>query len=231
MFKGLSVSITEWLNTDVPEVAQSLLVDVVEREKHRVRTEQAQRSGGIEPDLETMVVDGRRDASTADIKATSRIILDWNYITEAAIRTIGYLRLHGPEQSGRWKDSIVLLIDGHEHHVDQPIPVDTAQVTVVVAADYARKLEVGRTESGRAFSIQVPMHFVEASKIILQNQMRGVAEFEFIYVDLAGAHVNTSVAGTHRRIFRSGRARIGRPRNDTTVRYPAILINEIKALK
>ncbi len=167
MVQAMTVDIVQWLNSDVPKVAQDALVLEVGRQKQRVIAEQTQRSGGIEPDLETMVIDGRRDANVSDIKATSRVILDWNYITEAAIKTVGYLRLHGPELSGRWKDSIVLLVDGHEQHVDEPIPSDTAQVTVVVTADYARKLEVGRTESGRAFSIQVPQHFVEATTSFL----------------------------------------------------------------
>jgi hypothetical protein len=230
MAKGMTVDIVQWLNTDVPKAAQDALVLGVGRQQQRVRSEQAQRSGGIEPSLETMIVDGRRNANTGDIKATSRVILDWNYITEAAIKTIGYLRLHGPERSGNWKDSVIVMVDGHEQHVDEPFPSNTAQVTVVVAAPYARKLEVGRTESGRAFSIQVAQHFVEASTIRLRTQMRDLATFQFTYVDLAGAHVLTSKTGTHRRSFRSGRARLSAKRSDTTVRYPAIVIDEIKAL-
>jgi hypothetical protein len=157
-------------------------------------------------------------------------VLDWNYLTEAVIKTVGYLRLHGPVLKGEWKNSIVCLINGHQQDPEEPIPSDTREATIAVTVPYARKLEVGRTQSGRAFSIQVPLHFVEHSMIKLRNQMRDLATFEFTYIDLAGAHINTSQAGTHRRDFRHGKARIASRRKDTTVRYPAIVIREIKAL-
>lgn len=230
MAKGLSVDIVQWLNTDVQKTAQGMLANQVQAQMQRVKAEQSQRSGGFAPDLESMVVDGRRNASLAEIKASSRILLDWNYITEATIKTVEYLRLHGPEQSGEWKHSIVVLVNGHEHDPNDPIPSDTAMVQVVVTAPYARKLEVGRTESGRAFSIQVSQHFVEKSCIYLRRQMADLAQFTFGYANISGAHVLRSKAGTHRRNFRSGRTRLGGKRHDTTVQYPAISISEIKAL-
>jgi hypothetical protein len=229
MAKALSVNVTDWLNKDVPNLARDAMLAAVIREKQRVISEQSQRAG-IAPTLETMIVDGQRNASESQIKGASHVTLDWNYLTEAVIRTVDYLRLHGPERSGAWKQSIITLIDGHEQPIDTPIPANAAQAIVVVTVPYSRKLEVGRTESGRPFSIQVPQHFVETACLRLRSEMRDLAKFTFQYTHLSGAHTLT-LAGRHRRDFRSGQARRGAIRHgETTVEYPSIRIDELKAL-
>lgn len=223
---AMSVSITGWLNTDVAEVARTRLMELVAENKARVLAEQAQRSGGIEPALETMIIDGSRNASVSQIKASSRVILDWNYITEAVIKTVGYLRLHGPERSGAWKESIIVLVNGREQPVEEPIPSNVNEATVVVTAPYSRKLEVGRTESGRAFSTQVPQHFVEKAMLLLRSQLRDLATLSFGYVNLSGGHV-LSERGRHRR---AKDGKLGSKRHETRVQHPAITINEIQAI-
>src|SRR3569833_1795477 len=121
MARALSVDVTDRLRRDVPKLAQQAMMAAVTREKARVIAEQTQRAG-IAPELETIIVDGQRGASESQITGASRVTLDWNYLSEAVICTVEYLRLHGPERSGQWKESIITLIDGSEQDPNAPIP-------------------------------------------------------------------------------------------------------------
>jgi hypothetical protein len=217
-----------------PEVLTAAFNAAIETEKQRVLAEQTARSGGIAPEL-TVVVDGRPGGSLAGVRHDSTVVLDWNYLREATDAAIHYLQIKGPIRSGDWRKSIVALINGEEWDLGKPIPANVQSSVVVVTVPYARRLEVGRTRSGRPFVIQVEQHFVEHVSMLLNQRLRDLATFTFGYIDLDNAHELTA-RWQHRRVFNRGRfshfAATKRRRAgqvETHVRYPAIMIQEVQA--
>lgn len=219
-----------------PAVLTAAFDAAIETEKQRVLAEQTARSGGIAPEL-TVVVDGRPGGSLAGIKPDSTVVLDWNYLREAVDATIHYLQIRGPIRSGDWRKSIVPLINGVEWDLSKPIPANIQSALVVVTVPYSRRLEVGRTKTGRKFVIQVPLNFVEHTATVLNDRLRDLAKFTFDYIDLDNAHELTE-QWQHRRVFNrhtkafSHFAATKRRRSgqiETHVRYPCIRIDEVQA--
>lgn len=176
------------VSRDLPDLARQSLARAARATVQRVEAEQSGRSGGITPNY-LAVVDGVRGGAFDNVRPDGVIALDWNYMAEAVIRTVEYLRLHGPEWEGGWKRAIMVEVDGVMVAPDAPI-AKTAKVAYVgPAVPYARRLEIGLDAKGDAFAVQVPMHFVESAAQHLARQLRGVAEVKFIpYVSFAGAN-------------------------------------------
>jgi len=210
----------------LPDLAARRLREAVTEARTRVVAEQTARSGGIAPDLADMIVDGRRHADLAAVGHNSRVLLDWSYLAEAVIRTVEWLTEHGPERSGAWKRNVITLIEGDEIGRHDPIPRLATSAVVVVAAPYARRLEVGNAADGSPFVVQVQQHFVEQSCMRLRAAHRSLATFDFNYFDLGGSGRRETGRKRHRgRSTRSAEARA----NDANVRFPGILIREHQA--
>lgn len=204
------------------EAAKAAMQRAVGSEIQRVRSQQAARSGGIVPDLEAMVVDGNRAGNVAQIGHNSTVVLDWNYLSEAVIRTVLYLETQGPERSGEWKRSIITLVEGVEVGRTQRLPRLAREALVVVTAPYARRLEVGKREGGGPFVLQVPQHFVEKAVIRLRRQHGDLAKFYFTYANLSG--------GSRQRSAGSRADRLAAREANADVAYPAIRIEEVQAI-
>lgn len=200
-----------------------------------VEQQQAARSGGTMPD-HISYVDGRQDSRFESVKPDGVILLQWHYLTEAVIRVVDHLLVAGPEQKGDWKDSVQTFVGDDLVPRSQRLPADATEATVVVRADYARRLEVGKRDSGGPFVLQVPMHFVEESSVALKPVLRRLGwQPRFTYVSLADGF-GLSAAAMRRRHFgergirteKSDRKIAGSRERETTVRYPAIVITKIR---
>jgi hypothetical protein len=228
-FKSFASQLTVAVRGKTEEAAKAALQAAVRSEMLRVRSQQSTRSGGIEPELEAMVVDGMRGASIAQIGHNSRVLLDWNYLAEAVIRTVDYLETHGPEISGEWKKSIVTLIDGAEVSRATSLPHNARKAVVAVTAPYGRRLEVGKAQDGTPFAVQVSQHFVERACAALRSQHRDLAKFSFDYVDIRGASRRTTRIGRGASDAEHAARRASLAHN-SDVRSPAILIEELQAI-
>jgi len=214
---------------DLPDAAAGALRAAVESERRRVVAEQSARSGGTPPDLAAMVVDGQRGAGPERIGHNSRILLDWNYLREAVGHCVKHLRDLGPVREGGWRNSIAVFVDDKETD-PAAIAADATHAAVVVTVPYARRLEVGRDDSGGAFAVQVPQHFVERSMMALRADHSDLARWSFGYTDLSDGHALT-VRWQHKRLFWKGGGfrKWSSRRHETHVRYPTIHIDEIQA--
>lgn len=195
----------------LPDMARKSLADAARATVVRVHQEQRARSGGIQPD-HVQIVDGIRGASFDQVRPDGQIILDWNYLTEAVIRTVEYLRLHGPELKGEWKDSILVEVDGAIVPPSRPIPPTAKRAMVGVNTPYSRRLEIGTRKDGRPFVVQVPQHFVESAALQLRRQLREIAEVRFRMASFLGPNQRVT-----RKELRDSRV-------------PAIELTEVQAL-
>lgn len=219
----------------VEDEARTQLADAVIGEIKRVQETQRANEGFVP--RHTLIVDGQRGVTLSAVRAGSTVIIDWDYLEEAVNVVVNRLRAAGPKRgTGNWRKNIRVYVNG-QHTTADAIPSGATSAIVLLAAPYSRRLEVGKTKTGRAFAIQTPMHFVEQTVVWLNRHRRykTLANFEFNYEDISDAHALTPAAQTRRRfagsIIRHGvsvRKRGRKP--EDTVRYPAIHIHEIQAV-
>lgn len=201
----------------LPEQAKAALVAAAVREEARVKSEQSGRAG-ITPGL-IRIVDGARNGSVENVKPDGSILLDWNYLREAVVRTIKLLRQHGPQLKGDWKRWVQVEVNERLVDAGAPFPPEATTAYVFVNVPYARRLEIGRDRKGGPFAVQVPQHFVE--RVVLKmaaGEMRDLARFKFTFVPTQRA------TGGKR-----GADRKAANQAERQSRVPAIFIQEIQA--
>ena len=152
------------------ETNQKILSEAVTRTGYRPMVESyANRPG--QTNLEAVVLPGP-------------IVYIYRYATEVAEVALTTLQRISPVRSGHYAKSHTIYVDGH------PVPRAPTDMTheVVISnpVAYARKIEIGKTKSGRAFVIQVPNRIYERTARALQQRYRNVAKITFTYMTIAG---------------------------------------------
>lgn len=185
---------------------------------------------GIPPDF-THAVDGRIGAAFE--VARRHIVTAYDYRREIAIFTRAALVAASPRDSGRYASSHIFLVNGRQTaQLPKEIP-DTAEIIVTNTVPYARRLEIGRTVSGRWFVVKVPPRIYEGvARRVVGPQYRDLASIVFDYVDLTDPYITkgglSARYGTGKIGPRGGgtsRKRYQKP--GTAVRYPAIIIRPL----
>ncbi len=103
----------------------------------------------------TITVDGSQGASLESVNPDGgSIIVEYELIGEVLIWIAKTLEDRSPVTSGAYKKGHTLYADGVPTDVNSTVP--PAEVyTFINTVPYARKIEVGKTKSGRNFLIQV----------------------------------------------------------------------------
>lgn len=116
------------------------------------------------------------------------IVYRYGYLRAAIRLALQTLRDQSPVASGTYRDAHTLFIDGRPvAGLPDRIPAG-AEIMIANPVPYARRLEVGRTKSGRSFVLRVPDAIYErVAKRILQPRFGAIARFTFNYVTLPGA--------------------------------------------
>lgn len=216
--KAFETDLRVFVADKLPEQAKEAMVQAALTRKAQVESEQSSRAG-VKPTV-TMVVDGVKNAPLNTVKPNGVILLDWNYLQEAVLVTVGYLRRHGPVLKGDWKRAISVEVGERWVDPTAPIPADAKEAFVFVNVPYARRLEIGKHNDGRPFVIQVEHHFIEKTVLKLRASMRSLATFDFAWAPLEHSAAAHKAAGTRR--TRAG--------HDRAMRVPGIRIREIQAL-
>jgi hypothetical protein len=110
--------------------------------------------GAVPP--KTVTVNGRANDSLTNIipPDSGTIIAEYRMVDDVLKWIMQTLRDRSPYLSGDYKRGHRLLADGRECDPDNP-PL-ASSYTFVNVVPYTRRLEVGKTESGRDFLISVP---------------------------------------------------------------------------
>lgn len=175
----------------------------------------------------TVTVDGRTGAPLESVRpAGGSIIVEWEIVSDVLVWIGDALRERSPVVSGDFRKGWVLLADGQV--VDDGRQVPVAEVyTFVNVVPYARKIEVGKTKSGRDFVIQVPNRIAERTAKDAAARFGNIAKIRSVWIRLVDAYRlrNNQVS----RSFKGGQWRISkRQRADrvagSAITYPAITV-------
>lgn len=146
-----------------------------------------------------------------------------------ALEALELLRAASPVQSGRYRNSHTILLNGKEVPDLPPAMSSMDVVTIVNPVPYARRIEVGKTQSGRAFVIQVLNRIYERTAKKLMGKYRNVARIEFGYIDIEGAALIKGGLSRHY-IAKGGKRRQRRQQVGKAVQAPAIFIRSFRSV-
>jgi hypothetical protein len=143
----------------------------------------ARASSGFEPQWEAYA---NRPGNTnlESVILPGPIVYRYRYLTEVIEVALTTLQRLSPVRSGLYAKSHTIYVHG------QPVGRAPKQITeeVIISnpVPYARKIEVGKTRSGRPFVIQVPNRIYERTAKALRARYRKQAKVSYEYITVAG---------------------------------------------
>ena len=198
-------------NPSLQAVRKVFLVDVpanIERDgrAHLIRTaregiaqitkEQTARSG-IAPDVE-VYANQPGNANLESVRIPGPIVALFDYRREIVMKAIQALEAASPVQSGDYKLSHLIFLNGA---VVDALPPKLKRGDVVHVANpiaYARRIEIGKTKSGRDFVIQVPNRIYErVAKGPAMRPYRNLVRVTFTYIDPMVAYTVRGKLASH----------------------------------
>lgn len=137
------------------------------------------------------------------------IVFLYDYRKEIAQVGIQMLREASPVQSGKYRDSHVILLNGAEVE-NLPAKLSPSDVvTLTNPVPYARRIEIGKTKSGRDFVVKVPNRIYErVAKQKLRLIYKNVADIQFTYIELDSPQKHKIVGGLAPFYLLKGQARL-----------------------
>lgn len=158
-------------------------------------------------------VDGREGASLESVNPNGGSIIGEFDLIEGVLRWIAdELVKRSPVVSGAYRDGHTLFADGQEVPVGGQIP-QAEEYVFTNPVPYARKLEVGKTKTGRAFVMQVPNRIYERTAKDARQRLGNSADIRFAFRQFTGAY----------RLRHSAGRRKDRQRG-SSIQAPAIVI-------
>lgn len=152
----------------------------------RIMQEQTARAG-IPPDFTDYAnTPGNTDLNS--VKLPGPIVFNYKYIREIVQVARDWLQRNSPVDSGEYVRSHTLFVDGAAVDVLPPNITGPLDIMIANLVPYARKIEVGKTESGRAFVIQVAPNIYERCSEMLISRYGEIAKISFGYSALSNAY-------------------------------------------
>lgn len=202
--------------------AQKLLVRTARAGHAQIMAEQMARAG-FAPEWDAYAnTPGNQNLDTVVLPGP--IVFRYRYIREVLTVALDELRKASPVVSGAYRDSHTLFVNGIAVSGTPPALKAGDEVFIANPVPYARRLEVGLIEAGRAFVIQVPPRIYErVMKSILVPRYRNVVKLTFDYVTIPDAYIIKGRLPSHY-IAKGGVRRRRRQPVGHPVRSPAIVI-------
>lgn len=128
-----------------------------------------------------IMVDGQPGRDLALIRPDGgEIDVEWDVVSDVLIWIGQTLRDRSPVRSGKYREGHTLYAD------DQMVPIGgvippAARYTFINLQPYAHKIEIGKTENGRDFVIQVPNRIYERTAIDANTRFGNIARITFDY--------------------------------------------------
>jgi hypothetical protein len=207
--------------------ARKLLINFARESHDRIMREQTARAG-VFPEWDAYA-NTPGNTNLQSVKLPGPIVYRYRYLQEIVLEAIRMLKAASPPGSGKYKNAHKLWINGDEVPLNSKLEPGQ-EIAIANTRDYARRLEVGKKDSGEAFLISVPNHIYErvAKQLAAryQSRGRGVAEIKFGYLTLPKAWVIKGLLGPHYRLP-TGKLRKRRQHVGELVRAPAIFIKPL----
>ena len=183
--------------------------------------------GRVPPRMIT--VDGRQGAALESVNPDGgNIIIEWELIGEV-LRWIGKTLIErSPVGASRtYVYGHTLFVDGKEVPFDGEIPIGE-EYAFTNYVPYARKIEIGKTKSGRAFVVQVPNRIYERTAKDAKARFDNLAQIFFTYRGIVGGRQINQLSPGHP-VTRNARGRFTArggvaAHNKSDVRFPTIYL-------
>lgn len=151
-------------------------IDKIDKENARV-------IGSTVP--KTITVNGRQGAPLESANPDRGIIVaDWQLIDDVLQWIFATLRARSPRLSGEYIRSHKLYADGAE--CDPQRPPIAKEYTFLNLVPYSRKIEIGKTKSGRDFVIQVENRIYERTANDAKAKFGNVAKIRSTFSSTVG---------------------------------------------
>jgi len=183
------------------------------------------------PDSFTRVVGGLTGAREESIRlGAGGISYFYERRTHIVEQALALLRDMSPKRSGAYRDGHMMLINGNPV-LDLSGYREGDEVSITNVMPYARRLEVGKTESGRDFVMQVPSRIYFRAAQALRRKYRNQVDIEMTFrAFLGGGQVDQAKTATVR--FRHNRkaadakhAALNGAHNQANMRYPTLVFH------
>ena len=139
-------------------------------------------------------VDGRRDAPLETVNPDGgQIITEFDLVTDVLRWIADALFEASPFRSGAYREGHTLYADGREVPVGETIP-EADEYVFTNPVPYARKIEIGKTKTGRPFVIQVPNRIYERTAKAARSRFGNVMKISFTYRGIVGGAMGRSRA-------------------------------------
>lgn len=136
-----------------------------------------------------ITVDGRAGASLESVKPNGgQIVAEWEIFTDVLVWIAAELRRRSPRISGEYIRGHTLFADGAEIAANVKSLPPAKEFVFLNVVPYARKIEIGKTKSGRAFVIQVPNRIYEGVARDARARFGNAAEIGFSYRETTNAY-------------------------------------------
>jgi hypothetical protein len=183
--------IDDWIAVTVAEglspAAQSRTIAVFAREKIvETSAANARVLGSVPP--RTTFVDGREGASLDSVRPTGGVIAtEWELVGPVLAWIGKTLAARSPVVTGGYRAGHRLFADGNEIEIDSKEFPAAHEYVFMNLVPYARKIEIGRTQSGRAFVVQVPNRIYERTAADAAARFGALATIVFDFLPAPGA--------------------------------------------
>jgi hypothetical protein len=155
----------------------------VAREGHAKIMADATAESGFPPQWEAYA-NRRGNTNLESVVLPGPIVYFYNYTTEVIEQALTLLQRLSPVRTGLYAKSHTIYVHGQP--VGRAPKVLTEEVIISNPVPYARKIEIGKTRSGRPFVIQVPNRIYERAAKALRSRYRNIAKIEYNYITVAG---------------------------------------------
>jgi hypothetical protein len=129
----------------------------------------------------TVTVDGARGVPLESVNPDGgSIIFEWEVVTDVLKWIADTLKERSPRVSGDYIAGHTLFADGAEVPIGAVIP-NAEEYVFLNTVPYSRKIEVGKTKTGRAFVIQVENRIYERTARDARSRFGNVADISFAF--------------------------------------------------
>lgn len=181
-----------------PRARASAIAGIVRREI--AETEWANhRALGRATTPHVITVNGRRGAPIEAVKVPGgNILVDFNVDlrVEVARWILETLRRTSPVLSGRYREAHALYLDGVETRVVPDMISAGAEIMISNPLPYHRRLEIGRTESGRPFVVQTEDRLYERTVRYVKARFGGAVTIAYTFRAVGGGTRGASASAT-----------------------------------
>lgn len=184
---------------------------------------------GVAPDWDAYA--NRPGNPVGSVVLPGPIVFRYRYGREVVDQVLRALRAASPVSSGDYVRSHTLFVNGTA--VDR-LPNNLKASDEVMIANpipYARRIEVGKTKSGRPFVIQVPDRIYErVARGAVARKYSQVARLVFTYVDLGAGATKGKLSASYGYVGKAGvvTQRRRRQRAGARIASPAIVVETLR---